>query len=84
MSDPRSTRRSDAFATCRPTGVAALHPPRAPPDPIAERAALVRAQAVGMALCRDVLSIPPVATMDRKAVSAWLGPTLQRYLVGTP
>jgi hypothetical protein len=52
-------------------------------DHIAEQAALVATQVLRTALCRYVLSIPPVAAMERTTVSAWLGPTLQRYLVGT-
>ena len=46
------------------------------------RAALVGSQVLGMALCRYILVLPPLAAMDRDALVAWLGPTLQRYLVG--
>lgn len=35
-----------------------------------------------MALCRYVLAFPPLVDMSRDGVVAWIGPTLQRYLVG--
>jgi len=38
---------------------------------------------LGMALCRYVLQVPPVMAMSRDELIAWLGPTVQRYLVGT-
>jgi hypothetical protein len=38
---------------------------------------------LGLALTRYVLKLPPVVAMDDKAVIAWLGPTLQRYLTGS-
>jgi AcrR family transcriptional regulator len=84
-SNPAAVGRvQEVFAGQLVPAVAALHPPQTPPDQIAERAALVGTQVLGMALCRYVLCIPPVATMDRRRVVAWLGPTLQRYLVGAP
>ncbi|WP_436634168.1 hypothetical protein [Actinomadura kijaniata] len=46
------------------------------------RAGLVAAQVLGLALTRYVLRLPPVAAMDRDAVVAWIGPTLQRYITG--
>lgn len=48
------------------------------------RAGLVAAQILGMALCRYVLRLPPVASMTRDEVIAWLAPTVQRYLTGRP
>jgi hypothetical protein len=36
-----------------------------------------------MALCRYVLRLPPVVAMTREDIIAWIGPTLQRYLIGT-
>ncbi|WP_425295617.1 hypothetical protein [Nocardia abscessus] len=30
-----------------------------------------------------MLFIPPVVDLSREAIIEWLGPTLQRYLVGT-
>jgi hypothetical protein len=35
---------------------------------------------LGFAFCRYVLELPAVVAMDREAVVASLGPTLQRYL----
>lgn len=49
------------------------------PAPV--RAGLAATQVLGMALCRYVLVLPPVATMTRAQVVDWIGPTLQRYLV---
>ncbi len=53
-------------------------------DPVegAQRAGLVATQMLGLALCRSILRLPPVADMDREAVVARIGPTIQRYLVG--
>ena len=53
-------------------------------DDVSTRAGLVAPQALGLALCRYVLRLPPVIAMTPAEVVAWLGPTLQRYLVGTP
>jgi hypothetical protein len=59
--------------------VAALsgEPRRAP-----QRAGLVASQVLGMAICRYVLRLPPVVAMSRAEVIEWIGPTVQRYLVG--
>jgi len=48
------------------------------------RAGLVASQVLGLALTRYVLRLPPVAEMTVPEVVAWLGPTIQRYLTGTP
>src|ERR1700704_6022865 len=53
------------------------------PDAPARRAGLVATQVLGMALCRYVLQVPPMVDMSRDELVAWLGPTVQRYLVGT-
>jgi AcrR family transcriptional regulator len=50
----------------------------------ATRAGLVATQALGFALCRYVLALPPVADLSREEAVAWLGPTIGRYLTGTP
>jgi AcrR family transcriptional regulator len=52
------------------------------PDPsqAPARAALVASQVLGAALCRYVLVLSPFAEMATEDVTAWLGPTLQRYL----
>ena len=47
------------------------------------RAGLAATQILGMALCRFVLCFPPLVTMTRDEVIAWLGPTVQRYLTGS-
>ncbi|OBA81447.1 TetR family transcriptional regulator [Mycobacterium sp. 1164966.3] len=49
---------------------------------VSTRAGLVATQILGLALCRFVLRLPPVAEMSRDDVVQWLGPTIQRYLVG--
>jgi AcrR family transcriptional regulator len=46
-----------------------------------QRAALAASQVLGMALCRYVLRLPPVVAMTHEDIVAWIGPTLQRYLV---
>jgi AcrR family transcriptional regulator len=48
-----------------------------------ERAALAASQVLGIALCRYVLAFPDVVALERHALIATVGPTLQRYLVGT-
>ena len=47
-----------------------------------ERAGLVASQILGLALTRYVLRFPPVAALDRDKLVAWVGPTVQRYLMG--
>jgi len=44
------------------------------------RAGLIATQALGLALCRYVLRLPPVVIMERAEVVEWIGPTFQRYL----
>ncbi|QXV62263.1 TetR family transcriptional regulator [Amycolatopsis sp. TNS106] len=53
-------------------------------DPVdaATRAGLAASQALGLALCRYVIRLPPVAALSREEVVEWVGPTLQRYLAG--
>ncbi|NEW27459.1 TetR/AcrR family transcriptional regulator [Nocardia cyriacigeorgica] len=59
---------------------------RAVDDPrqVPLRAGLAASQILGMALGRFVLAFPPLAAMTRQEIIAWIGPTLQRYLTGTP
>ena len=52
------------------------------PADAARRAALIATQVLGLALCRFVLRLPPIAAMSRDEIVAWLGPTVQRYLTG--
>ncbi|MEW9555503.1 TetR family transcriptional regulator [Nonomuraea sp. NPDC050783] len=47
-----------------------------------KRAGLASSQILGVALCRFVLEFPPVKAMSRQELVAWVGPTIQRYLVG--
>ena len=54
----------------------------ADPSTAATRAGLVATQALGFALCRYVLELPPVAALTREEAVAWLGPTITRYLTG--
>ncbi len=54
------------------------------PDDAPARAGLVATQVLGVALTRYVLRLPPVTAMDRDTFVAWVGPTLQRYLTGSP
>ncbi|MGA8112546.1 MAG: TetR family transcriptional regulator [Actinocatenispora sp.] len=50
------------------------------PDEAVERAGLVASQILGLAICRYVLELEPLATMDGDELAARYGPTLQRYL----
>lgn len=45
-----------------------------------QRAGMVATQLLGLALCRYVLRLPPVVAMSAEQVTAWIGPTIQRYL----
>ena len=49
-----------------------------------EETAAVATQLMGMALCRFVLRLPPVVSMTRDEIIAWLVPTIERYLTGSP
>ncbi|HEY6471067.1 MAG TPA: TetR family transcriptional regulator [Candidatus Dormibacteraeota bacterium] len=44
------------------------------------RATLVGSQLVGLAMARYVLRIEPLASADVATVTAWIAPTLERYL----
>jgi AcrR family transcriptional regulator len=48
------------------------------------RAGLVATQALGVALCRYVLRLPPIVAMSPAELVTWIAPTLQRYLVAQP
>lgn len=45
-----------------------------------ERAGLIATQMLGLALCRNILRLPPVAALDPDTAAARIGPTIQRYL----
>lgn len=46
------------------------------------RAGLVATQMIGFGVCRYVLKLPPIARMSREEAVRFLGPTIQRYIVG--
>lgn len=46
------------------------------------RASLAGSQFIGLILARFVVGVEPLASMDRDALAAAVGPTIQRYLVG--
>lgn len=46
------------------------------------RAALVASQILGLALCRYVLRVPPLAQQSAQELSGLVGPTLERYIFG--
>jgi AcrR family transcriptional regulator len=48
----------------------------------AERAGLLATQMLGLAMCRHILRLPPVAAMSPETVIDRIGPTVQRYLTG--
>ncbi|MDT5013639.1 MAG: hypothetical protein QOH57_5256 [Mycobacterium sp.] len=69
-------RMQQIFATQLAPTVARLAPSDA-----GKRASLIATQILGLALCRYVLKLPPIAHMARADVLAWVGPTVQRYLM---
>lgn len=77
-----STTNAEAAQRMRQIFVAQLAPmvQTLVPGDAATRAGLVATQILGLALCRYVLKVPPVAAMTREDVLTWIGPTLQRYL----
>ncbi|MGP9652365.1 TetR family transcriptional regulator [Glutamicibacter sp. BW80] len=81
VTDDAAAERMRSIFTAQLVPVAAM----ASPDPTqgVTRAALAATQILGMALCRFVLAFPPVASMSRTQIVAWLGPTIQHYLTGS-
>jgi hypothetical protein len=51
-----------------------------PPARAALRAGLIATQMLGVALCRYVLKLPPIAEASRASLVRWVGPTIQRYM----
>ena len=43
---------------------------------------LVASQMIGLIMCRYVLELEPLASMDPEALVATYAPTIQRYLTG--
>ncbi|MBV8542978.1 MAG: TetR family transcriptional regulator [Pseudonocardiales bacterium] len=54
------------------------------PADAACRAGLVATQILGLALCRYVLRLPPVAALTPTQLITEIAPTIQRYLASTP
>jgi AcrR family transcriptional regulator len=50
------------------------------PAEAAERAGLIATQILGMALCRDILGLPLVASLTPEALVARIAPTIDKYL----
>jgi AcrR family transcriptional regulator len=75
-------RLQQIFAEQLAPAIASLLPPRTADAEIAGRAAMTAGQMLGVALCRYVLRLGPMASMPAGELVGWLGPTLQRYLVG--
>ncbi|MCV7227654.1 TetR/AcrR family transcriptional regulator [Mycolicibacterium komossense] len=72
-------RMQEIFSAQLGPAVAAIAPGDAP-----RRAGLIASQMLGMALCRLVLQLPPMVELTREEMIDWLGPTIQRYLTGSP
>jgi AcrR family transcriptional regulator len=78
VSNPAAMERVHSiFAGQVGPAIAALFPD---PAEATARAGLLATQVLGLALCRYVLKLPPVAAMTPADIVAWLGPTIQRYL----
>jgi AcrR family transcriptional regulator len=60
------------------TVAAVVHDPGEAPT----RAGLVATQMLGLALCRHILSLPPVVALDDETLIAAVAATVQRYLTG--
>jgi AcrR family transcriptional regulator len=76
--DAAAERLQDIFATQIAPRVARLcGEPRAT---AAMRAGLIATQMLGLALCRYILKLPPVARLDRKEVVRRMGATVQTFL----
>ncbi|RAO28274.1 hypothetical protein PSN13_05505 [Micromonospora saelicesensis] len=50
----------------------------------ARRAGLVASQVLGLAFTRYIVRLPPMVDTTPDELVAWIAPTLQRYLTGTP
>jgi len=78
-----SATNADAAQRMRVIFAGQLLPEIAKINPVApeRRAALIATQMLGLALCRFVLQLPPIVGMSHDETVAWLGPTVQRYLM---
>jgi AcrR family transcriptional regulator len=79
--DSAAARTRDIFAEQLAPTIGALCPY---PGEALTRTGLTASQVLGMALCRYVLRLPPVAAMSRDEVVAWIGPTIERYVTAPP
>lgn len=77
-----SVTSTEAAARCRALFAEQVLPTvqTAAPDQPVLRAGLMATQILGLALCRFILVVPPIADMHPKTVVATIGPTVQRYL----
>jgi AcrR family transcriptional regulator len=46
------------------------------------RTAMVSSQLMGLAFTRYLLRVPPIATASPRQIGQWIGPTLDRYILG--
>jgi AcrR family transcriptional regulator len=76
--EPAALRIRTIFQRQLVPAVAAVCPERE----AAERAGLMATQMLGLAYCRYVLRLPPVAELSIERLVARIGPTIQRYLSG--
>ena len=76
-----STSNEDAVARMHQIFVSQLQPTVATlvADASSIRAGLIATQILGLALCRYVLRLSPIADMSREDIVALIGPTLQSY-----
>ena len=49
-----------------------------------ERAALIGAHLVGVAVARYIIGVPPLADMDDETLAGWLAPVFAHYLTHSP
>ena len=49
---------------------------------VAERAALVATQMLGLAFCRYVVKLPAIVALSTTTIAERIGPTLERYIDG--
>ena len=75
--DDAAERMRTIFSTQLVPAVTTLVPDR---DEAQRRAALISSQLLGLALCRHILRLPPIATLTPEQIAAMVGPTIQRYL----
>jgi AcrR family transcriptional regulator len=49
---------------------------------VTRRTSMLATQVLGVALCRYVLALPPMAAMDAETLATMLAPVIQHYLTG--